>query len=279
MSTSSITLNSSIAQNLYSLQEIKTEMDQTEYRLSTGKKVNSALDDPVNYFAAQDETQRASDLSALKDSMSEGIQTIDAANNGITSIETLIADAKSLAKSALASSDDSTRADYLSQYNDLLDQIDELASDSGYNGVNLLGGTSETLKVVFDETGSSSITLTGVDASSTGLSLTQQTTGEWATGTTGDTAINTAITALDSAKSTLQADAKGLSTELSTVTARQDFTTSMINTLQTGASNLTNADTNQESANLTTLQTQEQLAIDSLSIANTASQAVLKLFS
>ena len=270
--SSSVTLNSSISQNLYSLQNIKKDMDQTEYRLSTSKKVNSALDDPISYFAAKDETQRATDLSSLKDSMSEGIQTINAANNGITSIKDLIADAKSLAKSALASTDTSTKADYMGQYNTLLTQIDELAADSGYNGVNLLGGTTETMKVVFDESGTSYSTLKGVDVSSSGLGLTAAT--DWST----DTSINAAITALDTAKSKLQADAKGLSTELSTVTARQDFTTSMINTLQTGASNLLDADTNQESANLKTLQTQQQLSIDSLSIANTAAQAVLKLF-
>jgi flagellin-like hook-associated protein FlgL len=278
MSTSTVNLSSSILQNLYSLQNIKNQMDSTENKLATGLKVNSALDDPVSYFAAQDEKQRASDLSSLKNAMSEGIQTIDAANNGITSIKDLIADAKSLAKSALSSSDDDTRASYLTQFNDLLGQIDQLASDSGYNGVNLLGGTTESLKVSFDESGTSSITVAGVDASSTGLGLTTQTTGSWATGTAGDAAINAVITALDSAKTTLQSDAKSLSTSLSTVTTRQDFTTNMINTLTTGAGNLVNADTNEESANLTTLQTQQQLSIYSLSIANTAAQAVLKLF-
>ncbi len=276
MSSSTVNLSSSISQNLYSLQSIKSKMDTTEYKLSTGLKVNSALDDPIAYFASQDETQRATDLSSLKDSMSEGIQTIKSASEGIDSIKTLIADAKSLAKSALASSDDETRANYMSQYNTLLDQIDDLAADSDYNGVNLLGGTSETLDVVFDESGDSSITLTGVDASSAGLSLTQQT--NWDT-TTGDTAINAAITALDTAKTSLQADAKSLSTSLSTVTARQDFTSSMINILNTGASNLVSADTNEESAKLTTLQTQQQLSIQSLSIANSAAQAVLNLFS
>jgi flagellin len=255
-------------------------MDSTGYKLSTGLKVNTATDNPVSYFTAQDETQRATDLSSLKDSMSEAVQTINAASNGISSIKDLIADAKALAKSALSSSDDATRADYLSQYSTLLDQINQLTSDSNYNGVNLLGGSSETLKDAFDETGTSSITLTGVDTSTatTGLNLTAPTTGDWATGTAGDAKINAVITALDTAKTKLQSDAKSLSTSLSTVTARQDFTTNMINTLNTGAGNLVNADTNEESAKLTTLQTQQQLSIYSLSIANSASQAVLKLF-
>ncbi|MEN6623305.1 MAG: flagellin [Smithella sp.] len=279
MSTTNVNLSSSISQNLYSLQNIKSNMDTTGYKLSTGLKVNSALDDPIAYFASQDETQRATDLSSLKDSMSEAIQTIKAANEGIESIKDLIADAKSLAKSALASSDDDTREDYLGQFNTLLEQIDDLASDSGYGGVNLLGGTTESLTVVFDETGDSTITLNGVDASSTGLSLTSQTSGSWADTSAGDTAINAVITLLDAAKTTLQSDAKSLSTSLSTVTARQNFTSSMINILNTGASNLISADTNEESAKLTTLQTQQQLSIQSLSIANSAAQAVLSLFS
>lgn len=250
-------------------------MNTTSYRLSTGLKVNSALDNPTSYFTAADENQRASDLSSLKDSMSEAIQTINSASDGIESIKDLIADAKSLAKSALASSDTETRLNYMNQYNDLLDQIDELADDSGYSGVNLLGGTSETLEVVFNEDGTSSITLTGVDASSTGLGLSAQTgTTDWS-----DTDINAAITALDGAKTTLTSDAKSLSTSLSTVTTRQDFTTSMIENLQTGASKLISADTNEESANMTTLQTQQSLSIQALSIANSAAQAVLNLFS
>jgi len=275
MSTTTINLNSSIRQNLYSLQSIASSMNTTSYRLSTGLKVNSALDNPTSYFTAADENQRASDLSSLKDSMSEAIQTINSASDGIESIKDLIADAKSLAKSALASSDTETRLNYMNQYNDLLDQIDELADDSGYSGVNLLGGTSETLEVVFNEDGTSSITLTGVDASSTGLGLSAQTgTTDWS-----DTDINAAITALDGAKTTLTSDAKSLSTSLSTVTTRQDFTTSMIENLQTGASKLISADTNEESANMTTLQTQQSLSIQALSIANSAAQAVLNLFS
>jgi flagellin-like hook-associated protein FlgL len=113
--------------NLYSLQKTNDLMELTQNRLSTGKKVNSALDDPIAYFAAEAHTQRASDLSALKDEMSEGIQTITAANNGIEAITDLVASAKSLAQAALSSSDTSERSDYATQFNALLDQIDDLA--------------------------------------------------------------------------------------------------------------------------------------------------------
>ncbi|MEN6487923.1 MAG: flagellin, partial [Smithella sp.] len=102
MSSNSVTLTSSISQNLSSLQATQTLMDQTSYRLTTGKKVNSALDDPINYFAAQDNTSKSNDLQRLKDGMSEGIETINTASTGIESISDLIDTAKSLAKSALS---------------------------------------------------------------------------------------------------------------------------------------------------------------------------------
>lgn len=279
--SANVSLNSSIQKNLYSLQSISSKMDTTEYNLSTGLKVNTALDDPISYFQANDANQRSSDLSSLKDGMSQAVQTLNAASDGIDSILDLISDAKSLAKSALASSDDDTRAEYLSQFTSLLTQIDELADDSGYNGVNLLGGSTETLDVVFNEDGDSKRTLTGVSADTTGLKIDSTTLASSLTSwdTSSNSKVTAVITALDNAKSALRSDAKSLSTALSTITTRQDFTTSLINTLTTGASDLVNADTNEESAKLTTLQTQQSLSVQSLSIANSAAQAILSIFS
>ncbi len=275
MSTGSVTLTTSISQSLTSLKATQSLLDATSYRLATGKQVNSAIDDPLNYFAADEHTQQASDLQVLKDAMSEGIETINAADAGITGISDLIDQAKSLAKSAQSTSDAEDRLSYMNQYNAILGQIDDMAEDSGYSGINLLGGTTEELEITFNEDGSSSITITGIDASSTGLGLTQQTgTTDWA-----DTDIEAAITALDDAKSTLRTGAKTLSSQLSIVTNRQDFTDSMITLLEEGAANLVNADTTEEGVKLTTLQTQQSLAVQALSIASTASQAVLNLFS
>jgi len=279
MSISSVTLTSGISQNLYSLQKIGADMEDTSYRLSTGKRINSALDDPINYFTAQEHLQRASDLEVRKDEMSEGIQTIKAADNGIESILDLISSAKSLAQSALSAEDEDEANDYMDQYNETLSQIDDLAADSGYKGVNLLNGTSETLEVVFDEAGDSSITLTGTSCSSAGLGLNAG--AAWWDGTGGEVdkaVINANIDELDAAKNTLRANSKTLSNQLSIITAREDFTEQMINTLEDGAGNLVNADTNEESATLLTLQTQQALAINSLSIASDSYSSVLNLF-
>ena len=121
----------------------------------------------------------------------------------------------------------------------------------------------------------------GFDASSTGatLSLVTAATNGWNTGSAANsTAINSAITALDNATSALRSEASKLSTNLSTITIRQDFTSNMINTLEDGASNLTNADMNEEGANMLMLQTRQQLGTTSLSLASQAAQSVLRLF-
>eukprot|EP01036_Dinobryon_divergens_P046960 gene46960-62868_t len=138
------------------------------------------------------------------------------------------------------------RAALTAQYNALLTQIDQLTKDSGYNGNNLLAGTSSTLKVVFNETGSSSLTISGKDTSATGLGLAQL----GSTGFDTNAGITTILANLKTATDTLRTDASGFGSNLSVVQTRQDFTKALINTLQTGASNLTLADSNQEAANL-----------------------------
>jgi len=277
-----ITLTSGMRQNLFSLQNTEKLLNTTQTRLATGLRVQKAVDDPVNYFTALEHRQRSSDLASRKDQMSESIQTIGAANEGVEAITSLIASAKSLAQSALSSSTTTDIQTLTSQYHQVLSQIDLLASDSGYKGVNLLDGTTITHTVNFDETGDSSLSITGFDATAQGatLSLTSHAADGWVSaGGTADIAeINSAITQLDSATSALRTEAQKLSTNLSTITIRQDFTSKMINTLEDGAANLTNADMNEEGANMLMLQTRQQLGTTSLSLASQAAQSVLRLF-
>jgi flagellin len=270
MATAPITLTSGMRANLVSLQKTNDLMELTQKRLASGKKVNSALDDPVAYFTAISHEQRASDLSARKDEMAEAVQTVKAADAGIQSINTLIAAAKSLATSALSAG--STTADTLmAKYNEVLDQIDTMAEDSGYKGVNLLSDTG-AMTVYFNEDGSSSIQLTGFDASTAGLTVDQAT--DWS-----DTAnIQDAIGQLDDAKVTLRTESSKLANNLSIITARQEFTQGMINVLKDGAAGLTNADMNEEGANMLMLQTRQALGTTSLSLASQAAQSVLRLF-
>ncbi|MEA1921915.1 MAG: flagellin [Pseudomonadota bacterium] len=276
-----ISLTAGMRQNLYSMQNTAKLMDRTADRLSSGYKVKTALDDPINYFAAEGHRQRAGDLAGRKDEMGEAIQLVKAGNNGIEAVTDLVAAAKSLAQSALSAD---TSADIVSlenQYNALRTQIDELSEDAGYKGVNLLDGTDDTLKVSFDEKGDASVTLTGFDSSATGLTMTSVAAASWVDGTTnnGDTtAINADIELLDAARTTLRSEAKTMANNLSTITIRQDFTSNMINTLNDGADQLTLADMNEEGANMLMLQTRQGLGTSSLSMASQAAQSVLRLF-
>jgi flagellin-like hook-associated protein FlgL len=192
--------------------------------------------------------------------------TTDASSDGGTDTATVHADATGTGASTV-------RADLATQFNDILTQIDKLAADSGYNGVNLLGGSNETLKLTFNEDGSSSITVKGVDFSSTGLGV-SAVTGDFA----DDDDVQNSLDQLSDALSTLRTQSSKFGSNLSVIQTRQDFTKSMINTLQTGAANLTLADTNEEAANLLALQTRQQLSSTALSLASQADQQVLRLF-
>lgn len=173
---------------------------------------------------------------------------------------------------AYTSTPDSTRTSLQSDYNNILTQIDSLAKDASYNGVNLLNG--DDLKVVFNETGTSSQTISGVTFDSSGLGLSSIT----GTGFQSDTTIDSEIAKLDTALANLRTQASKFGSNLTTVQTRQDFTKNMITTLQTGADNLVLADTNEEGANLLALQTRQQLSTTALSLSAQADQAVLRLF-
>jgi flagellin-like hook-associated protein FlgL len=277
MAMQPISLTSGMRANLVSLQNTNSLLELTQKRLASGKKVNSALDDPVAYFTAVAHEQRAGDLAARKDEMSEAVQTVKAADAGIQSINTLIAAAKSLASSAL-SADSTTATTLMNQFNTVRTQIDEMAADSGYKGVNLLGGTSVALTVKFDETGASKLGITGFDATTSagGLNIA---TAAWVSGTSiATTLIEASITSLDAAKDTLRTQSSKLANNLSIITARQEFTQGMINVLKDGAAGLTNADMNEEGANMLMLQTRQALGTTSLSLASQAAQSVLRLF-
>ncbi len=455
-----ISLTASMRSNLLSLQSTQSLMDMTQERLSTGKKVNSAIDNPSSYYTAQSLNNRADDLSALLDSMGQGVQTIKAANEGIETITSFAEQAKAIANSArdaasnfdkyaitskdiskgvdatlvvdtradmsafeldfsaeaagkkftvytadgegheitlaggnadaiaqdavtklqglglnaelngkkvkVSSTDGSDiswvngdmtyttgaavevtlesdgngansatiaaalndagatgltaeadgkkvaitakgmefrvfgkteadvatleevglsgskkagdpteitqeRVDYAKQFNEILSQIDSLAKDAGYKGINLL--QENDLTVIFNEDRSSKIEVKGVDASSEGLGL-AEVKNDWQK----DADIDASISQVENAISKLRTMASDFGNNYSIVQTREEFTDNLINVLTEGADNLTLADMNEESANMLALQTRQQLAINSLSLASQASQSVLQLF-
>ncbi len=413
MSLSNITLSAAVRQNLLSLQGTADLLATTQGRLATGKKVNSALDNPTNFFTASGLDARASDISNLLDSIGNGVQVLQAANTGITSLSKLVDTAKSIANqvlqqptgytslanvsiaaptgagalgvagtatdltnagtnslngktlifktsatatttltisstvaagnvnsitslnSALSAAgiqlnaslnangsltftssnnaasqtitatgtyaapaagsstsvdvsgtatfgavtaavadpvSQATRSSLVSQYNQIITQITTTAQDSSFNGINLLNGDS--LKLVFDETGKSTSTITGVTFNPAGLGLAALTAG---TDFIDNAATNTVLTNLNTASITLRSQASAFGANLSIVQIRQDFNKNLINVLQTGSSNLTLADSNEEAANSQALSTRQSIATSALSLANQAQQNVLQL--
>ena len=386
-----ISLTASMRSNLLSLQQTQSLMDTTQERLSTGKKVNSAIDNPSSYYAAQSLTNRASDLSALLDSMGQAIQTIKAADEGISTITEFASQAKAIANSArdeaveatvegtatvdktlnkldttdkitltitgpdgavstkvatmtaqssattvqseigskikaadtaaIASATvdtegnlvikanegykveitkvegtnlgaegkvtigkaastpaagtndtaEASRKKLAAQFDSILDQIDKVANDSSYKGVNLLQGND--LKVVFNEDRTSDLIVEGKDASSAGLKIAKA-ADDWKT----DDNIELSITQIEAAVNTLRTMSSEFGNNYSIVQSRETFTENLINVLEEGSDKLTLADMNEESANMLALQTRQQLAINSLSLASQAAQSVLKLF-
>lgn len=270
MALTDISLTAGMRNTLVNLQTTANLMDRTQVRLSTGKRVNTALDDPVNFFKALGHTNRANDLSSRKDGMSEAIQLLKAADTGIKGLTDLINAAKSIATAARTATDTASLA---TQYDQIRSQIADLAEDSGYGGKNLLAGNAIT--VAFNEDASNGLTITGFTATTAG-SIAGVTVG--AADFSSQTTIDTNVDQLDDAINQLRVESSKLSANLGIITARQDFTSNMIATLKTGADNLTLADMNEEGANMLMLQTRQALGTSALSMASQAAQSILRLF-
>jgi flagellin len=408
MKMSGIVLSASVRQNLLSLQSTADLLSTTQNRLATGNKVNSALDNPTNFFTAQGLNNRASDINNLLDSIGNGVQVLQAANTGITSLQKLVDTAKSIANQVLqaptgysskatvdvtgtgagtgtvtaanlntgklaasvitfktstgtlavtfgatfatgsgtatvnsldqlnsvlssngitvtaavsttadtltfTSTNDAAsqtittsgtaptgagvdikgtttasagtvaaavadpasqtiRSSLVKQYNDIITQITTTAQDASFNGINLLNG--DNLKLTFNETGKSTLNVQGVTFNAGGLGLAAVVSG---TDFLDNSSANAVLVKLGSASSTLRTEASALGSNLSVVQIRQDFNKNLINVLQTGSSNLTLADTNEEAANSQALSTRQSIAVSALALANQAQQSVLQL--
>ena len=165
-----------------------------------------------------------------------------------------------------------TRNSLVAQYNQVLQQINTTSADSSFNGINLLNG--DTLNLTFDETGASKLAISGVTFDDAGLGLSTLTAGK---DFLDSNSANSVLSTLTQASTTLRTEASSLGSNLSVVEIRQDFNKSLINVLQTGASNLTLADPNQEAANSQALSTRQSIAVSALALANQSQQSVLQL--
>ena len=283
---SGITLTNIMRTNLLTLQNTQRQIGITKNRLATGLKVSSAIDDPQNFFQAQGLNNRANDLGRRLDGMGLGIKTIEAANKGIKGMTKILDSMSAIVKEAADATTPAARETLGTQFNNLRTQLTTLAADSGFNGINLLGGNN--LTVSFNETGSNTLSVIAVNyvTEPAGVSAAVATAGgaddntNWAaaTATNGNAAIAASETLVNTAISNLRTQAATFGSSLTLVRIREDFTKDMVDTLKAGADGLVLADQNEEAANLLALQTSQQLGIQALSLAAQSQQGILRLF-
>jgi flagellin len=243
--------------------------DGTNGTVKTLDQLNTALQ--ANNLTASVDTTGKLTISASNDFASSTLGGTKGGAIGGTLTSTLTF--TTAAAPVADASSSSTRAGLVSQFNNILSQITTTAQDASYNGVNLLN--ADTLKLVFNEKSTSTLSITGVSFTADGLNLSNLTVG---TDFVDNASTNGVLATLNQASITLRSQASTFGSNLSVVQNRQDFNKNLINVLQTGSAQLTLADTNEEGANLLALQTRQQLSLTSLSLASQADQAVLRLF-
>jgi len=273
---------------LLSLQNINSQMNTTQNALSTGLSVSSAVDNAVKYFEAQSLDNRANDLSNRKDAVDQGISSLTTATQGISSAITILQQMQGLVESA-KTENKTQQAAAAKQLATLAAQFNQLLNDSSYQGLNLVNSTGSSLSLQFSQSSSSTLKIAGenllISKAVSGSHLASKLVTGLA-GVTFSTAVSagktsgfdTVYNALGNSITTLQAAAQSLGSNVSLLQTRLSFTQQYMTTLQGGANTLTVADVNVESTNLVTLQTRQQLAIQSLSIATQSEQSVLRLF-
>jgi len=292
-----ITLTAAVRTSLLNLSETSSLLNRTQERLTTGKKVNSAIDDAISYFSSKSLSDRASDFSVRKDEIDQGISSVKAAVNGTDIADTILKQMKGIVNSA-RSADATQRAALTTQFNDLAKQLNSAVSDASYQGLNLVDNTAAKLTVYFSQGTAASLDVTATNLKASAVltvgnavslgTISAMLITAGAAGAAGFSSLsNVASIAgsvldnvaaqIDNAISTVRSAATKLGGNVTLLQTRLDFTTSYANTLTEGSDKLTLADLNEEGANLVALQTRQQIGIQTLSLAGQQSQAILSL--
>jgi flagellin len=265
---SAVNISSSARSGLIALRNVADQMEVTQKRLATGKAVNTALDNVTKFFTASKMDGRAAAIDTLMDGITNAQTSLRAASEGIKGIEALVKQARELTGRALSTSDTTVRASLAAQYNTLKADIAQIVKDSKVNGTNLLGGATESITVTLNEDGSSKVTISGI-----AVGTVADAADDWET----EANVKAAVDALNTFSTNLQTGAASFGTSQALINVRKEFNSSLSNILKNGASELTAADLNQEAANLTALQTRQQMAATALSIMQSNESTALSL--
>ncbi len=276
--TNSINTNVGAMVALENLNATNSSLQVTQNRISTGLKVSSATDNGATWAVAQNERATVNALGSVQDSLNRGISTVDVAVSAGQTISDLLNQMKA---KALAATDNSATTSDISNYaNDftaLRNQIGKIVSTSDFNGVNMIKTSGSSVFALASASGSIKVTVAAANfgLGNSGGALATVTAGanftSHATASAVLAAVNTAITAVNAAVAKLGTGVNALQSQLSFVQSQSD-------TLTTGIGNLVDADVAKESANLTALQTKQQLGVQALSIANSSNSVLLSLF-
>ena len=272
-----ISLSAAVRESLLSLKNTEDLVSRTQGRLSSGLKVASPIDDARIFFQAKSLTDRATDMDNKRESIDQAISTVSTALEVIEAIDTIVKQMKGLAISA-KSATGSEFSSIQTQYNELRVQIDNLATDATYQGLNLVNSTATAFSISFSDLTASSLTINGVDIQASALGVEQFSVAISVATSTTAIDIDQAIGQLDTAVTTLRGNASTIGSNVSLLQTRLDFTEGYVNVHEQGAAKLTLADITEEGANLVALQTRQQLGIQALAFAGQAEQSVLSLF-
>ena len=296
-----ITLTATARNSLLSLTGTASLMSRTQGRLTTGLKVATAIDDAVSYFKAKGLTDRATDFGVRKDEIDQGISGLKAAVNGTTLVDGILKQMKGIVNS-VRTADSTTRGALSGQFADLAKQINSAVRDASYQGLNLVDNSSASMTVYFNQGTTASLKVTaknlnasvlmttmGTAATAGGIAMVGNMLAAGGAAVAGfsvltSTASNSPGSVLDHVAavidrgiSQIRSQSALLGGNVTFLQSRMDFTNNYINTLQEGSGKLTLADLNEEGANLVSLQTRQQIGIQSLSIAGQQQQAILSL--
>ncbi len=275
--TISVNTNSSAMLALEYLNKTNSQINKTETAVSTGLKVATARDNGATYAIAQNMRGDIAGCSSIEDSLNRGLSAVDVATSAGESISDLLIEMKQKALAAADTSlDSSSRDAYNEDFKALRDQIATVVSNASFNGLNLLNNTVTQMTALASSDGTRRITVSAenflLGGTVLGSSLTSGSSiGSVTTAQNMVSVLKKALVSVDSALSKLSAGAKKYSIQLS-------FTQKLSDSLSTGVGNLVDADMATESANLTALQTKQQLGVQALSIANATPQIILSLF-
>jgi flagellin len=273
--TNSVNTNVGAMVALQNLNSTNNELQTTQARINTGKKINNAKDNGAVWAIAQNQRATSQSLNAVKESLQRGQSTVDVAISAGETVSDLLLQMKEKALAAAdASLDTNSRTALNEDFKALRDQVKKAVDNAEFNGINMVKSGGTTIAALANSDASSKITVAARSLSlgSGGLNVgTAASIGTQSAATSMIATLNTAITDVSTKLSQLGTGSKSLGSHLEFVGKLQD-------SIDAGVGNLVDADLAKESAKLQALQTKQQLGVQALSIANQSSSILLGLF-